>query len=149
MGTYVIGGQVMPGICGAGSTSPAPYIQAALMQNASKYISPYTVLLTNLALIHTPQLVSAHLRILFPHLLNKLYHKLFYCQSAEQDIVISFVKGLSCNTGQCTECLYWVFFFSVQPFDCPVSAFFRISMLNVSYATSTIVSKKSARICSS
>ena len=96
----------MPGICGAGSTSPAPYIQAALMQNASKYISPYTVLLTNLALIHTPQLVSAHLRILFPHLLNKLYHKLFYCQSAEQDIVISFVKGLSCNTGQCTELLY-------------------------------------------
>ena len=52
------------------------------------------------------------------------------------------VKGLTGNTGQFTETCDGIVshFVFVRPSDYPVPAFFRISMLNISSATSIIVS---------
>ena len=52
------------------------------------------------------------------------------------------VKGLTGNTGHFTETCDGIVshFVFVRPSDYPVPAFFRISMLNISSATSIIVS---------
>ena len=119
------------------------------MQNTSEHVSTHAVLLAETGLVHAPELVGTDSRVLFPDLTNELDNELLYRKPAEQEVVIALVKGLSCNTGQRTELFYWILLFSVQPFDRPVSAFFRISMSNISSATSIIVSQKSARIVSS
>lgn len=37
------------------------------------------------------------------HLHDELYHKMLYHQMAKQYVIVSFIKGLPCYTGQCTE----------------------------------------------
>lgn len=74
-------------------------------------------------------------------LTHELDDKLLYRKLAEQEAVVALVKGLPCHTGQRTKLTHRVPGLPfVQPSDCPVTAFFRISMPNNSSATSTIVS---------
>ncbi len=87
------------------------------------------------------ELVGSDSRVLSPDLTHELDDKLLYRKLAEQEAVVALVKGLPCHTGQRTKLTHRVPGLPfVQPSDCPVTAFFRISMPNISSATSTIVS---------
>jgi len=134
--------QVVAGVRCARCTLTVTDVQPTLVQDAAEHVATDAVLVIEAAFIYTPQIVGSHLRVLSPDFAHELHHKLLYRQTAEQQVVITFVEGLSCHTGQCTEIgdgimPHLVF---VKPFDCPVPAFFRISILNISSATSIIVS---------
>ena len=135
-----VGRQVVPRVGRASSPEALHHIKSTLMEDATEHVASYTVLLAETVLVHAPELVGTDSRVFFPDLTNELNHKLLYRKPAEQEVVVALVKGLSCNTGQRTELFYWISLFPVQPFDRPVSAFFRISMSNISSATSIIVS---------
>lgn len=116
-------------------------IQSFFVQYATEHVPSDTIFLAETFLLDTPEFVSSYERILFPDFQNKVNDKHLYCEFSKQDVVITFIKGLSADTSQCTESVHWILLpFSMQPFDCPVSAFFRISISNISSATSIIVS---------
>ena len=129
-------------VCGTRCTLTAADVQSTLVQDTTEHVTPYPVLVVEAASVHMPQIVGSHPRVLFPDITYKLHHKLLYRQTAVQKVVVMLVKGLSGNTGQLTETCDGIasYFVFVQPFDCPVPAFFRISILNISSATSIIVS---------
>ena len=135
-----VGRQVVAGVRCAGSPLDVPDAQPALVHDAAEGVAPYAVLVAEPAPVHPPQIVRAHHRVFLPDTQDELYDKLFQRQAAEQQVVVLLVKGLSCHTGQRTERRHFVPLVPVQPFDCPVPAFFLISMPNISSATSTIVS---------
>ena len=111
------------------------------MQDTAEHVTPHTALIVETVSVHVPELVGPDFWILLPDLKDELDNKLFYRKLAEQRFLVILVKGLSCNTGQRTKFRYRVTLCPfVQPFDCPASAFFLISMLNISSATSIIVS---------
>ena len=135
-----IGRQVVSRVGRAGGPEALHNVEPTLMQDAPEHVPAHTVILAETGLVHAPELVGTDSRVLLPDLAHELNHKLLYRKPAEQEVVVALVKGLSCNTGQRTELFYWISLFPVQPFDRPVSAFFRISMSNISSATSIIVS---------
>ena len=94
------------------------------MHDAAERVAPHTVFVGESLLVHPPQLVRAYLRVLFPRLKHELNHKPLQRETLVQSVLVRLVKGLSCHTGQRTEAFYWISLFSVQPFGCPVSAFF-------------------------
>ena len=144
-----IGRQGMPRVGRAWGTKSLHNVQSALVKDTAEHVASHTVLFTETGLVHAPEFVGTDSRVLLPDLAHELDNKPLHRESAEQKVVIALVKGLSCDTGQRAELFHWIPLFSAQPFDCPVSAFFRISMPNISSATSIIVSQKSARIVSS
>ena len=94
--------QSVSGVCRTGCTLTAIDVQPMLVQDTTEHVTPDPVLIVETASIHVPQIVGPHLRVLFPDLAHKLHNKLLYRQTAEQDFIVSLVKGLSCNTGQYT-----------------------------------------------
>ena len=137
-----VGRQVVAGVRGADRPHPSPQIEPALVHDAAERVAPHTVFIGEPPLVHPPQFVRAYLRVFLPRLKHELNHELLQCKALEQSVLVPLVKGLSCHTGQCTKAIDGIppHFVFVQPFDCPVPAFFRISMLNISSATSIIVS---------
>ena len=136
-----IGRQVVPRVGRSGSPEALHHIKPALMQDASENVSTHAVLLAETGLVHAPELVGSDSRVLSPDLTHELDNELLYRKLAEQEAVVALVKGLPCHTGQRTKLTHRVPGLPfVQPSDCPVTAFFRISMPNISSATSTIVS---------
>ena len=137
-----VGRQVVAGVRGADRPQPSPQIEPALVHDAAERVAPHTVFIGEPPLVHPPQFVRAYLRVFLPRLKHELNHELLQCKALEQSVLVPLVKGLSCHTGQRTKAIDGIppHFVFVQPFDCPVPAFFRISMLNISSATSIIVS---------
>jgi len=146
-----VGRQVVARVRRAGCPRPPSQVQLALVHDAAEHIAANPVFLGKPADVHPPQFVHPYLRVFRPHPKHKLHHKLLDGETGKQRFLVPLVKGLSCHTGQCTKAIDGIppHFVFVQPFDCPVPAFFLISMPNISSATSIIVSYKSARIVSS
>ena len=98
-----VGRQVVARVRCAGRTPDILDVQSTLMHDAAEGVASNAVLLAEAALVHPPQFIHAHHRILLPYFKNILDNKLFQCQSAEQQVVVLLVKGLSCHTSQCTK----------------------------------------------
>ena len=137
-----VGRQVVARVRRAGRSGTAAQVQPALVQDATEHVASYAVFLGELPAVHPPQLVHPYLRVPPPHFQHILYHKLLHGETRQQSLLVPLVKGLSCHTSQCTKAFDGIpsHFVFVQPFDCPVSAFFLISIPNISSATSIIVS---------
>ena len=136
-----VGRQVVAGVRRAGRTWPPPQVESALVHDAAERVASHTVFLGELATVHPPQFVHPYLRVFLPHSHHILHHKLLNGETCQQGVLVPLVKGLSCHTGQCTKTCDRIspHFVFVQPFDCPVPAFFLIWILNISSATSIIV----------
>ena len=98
-----VGRQVVSGVRCSGRPLDVPDAQPALVHDAAEGIAPDAVLVAEAVAVHPPQFIHAHHRILLPYFKNILDNKLFQCQSAEQQVVVPLVKGLSCHTSQCTK----------------------------------------------
>ena len=132
---------MMRGVCRTWSPKTFAYCQLILGQYSTETVTPNKGLAgAELITVHQPELLTSNSRIFFTHTLYKLKYKTLTGMGVHAMVYI-LVKGLLCYTKQFakrSDSRAATLF--TKPFHCLVPAFFRIGMLNISSATSIMVS---------
>lgn len=139
----------MPWISGA-HTAPAADLEAITVENITESVSPYSVSFSKGTAVHRPHLHSAYAGIFSLDFPDELHRELFQGNPSQINVCIMLVISLLALTkqpAQFGDCIS-LRTLCVQASYCLVPAFFLTGMLNISSATSIIVSRASARIFS-